>query len=108
MMTVIIITKGLNPMKACVIKVQTQHHLDVIIGRVRSLGGKYKHYNYVSLDSKSMYTTYQAWAYQGLPVYVWLTSTPCGGLTAYLHNHDCSCEVFCTVQDAVEYLGLDG
>ena len=95
-------------MKDCVIKVQTQHHLDVIIGYVRSLGGKYEHYNYVSVDSKSMYTTYQAWAYRGLPVYIWLTSTHYNGLTAYLHNHGCGCEVMVSIQDAIEYLGLDG
>ena len=95
-------------MKQCVIQVQTQHHLDVIIGRVRSLGGKYRHYNYLAVNSESMYTTYQGWLSQGLPVYVWLTSTHYDGLTASLHNHDCDCEVFHTVQDAVEYLGLDG
>ena len=93
-------------MKECVIQVQTQHHLDVIIGRVRSLGGKYEHYNYVSVNSKSMYTTYQAWAYRDLPVYVWLTNTHYDGLTAYLHNHNCGCEVMVSIQDAVEYLGL--
>ena len=93
-------------MKECVIKVQTQHHLDVIIGRVRSLGGKYEHYKYTAVDSKTMYTTYHGWLSQGLPVYVWLTSTDYEGLTAYLHNHDCSCEVMLSVQDAVEYLGL--
>lgn len=103
-MTVIIITEVI-PMKECVIKVQTQHHLDVIIGHVRSLGGKYDHYNFVSINSKSMYTTYQAWAASGLPVYVWLTNTHYDGLTAYLHNHDCGCAVL-AVQDAVEYLGL--
>ena len=95
-------------MKACVIKVQTQHHLDVIIGRVRSLDGKYEHCNYSAVNSKDMYTTYQAWSDVDLPVYVWLTSTHFDGLTAYLHNHDCGCKVFHTVQDAVEYLGLDG
>ena len=95
-------------MKQCVIQVQTQHHLDVIIGRVRSLGGKYRHYNYLAVNSESMYTTYQGWLSQGLPVYVWLISGDYSGLTAYLHNHDCGCKVFHTVQDAVEYLGLDG
>lgn len=95
-------------MKECVIQVQSQHHLDVIIGRVRSLGGKYEHYNHVSVNSKTMYTTYQGWLYLGLPVYVWLTSTDWGGLTAYLHNHDCICEVMVSVQDAIEYLGLNG
>lgn len=95
-------------MKQCVIQVQTQHHLDVIIGRVRSLGGKYEHYKYTAVDSKTMYTTYQGWLSQDLPVYVWLTSTNYDGLTAYLHNHDCSCEVMLSVQDAIEYLGLDG
>lgn len=93
-------------MKECVIKVQTQYHLDAIIGRVRSLGGKYEHYEYTSVNSKSMYTTYQAWLANDLPVYIWLTSTHYDGLTAYLHNHDCSCEVMVSVQDAVEYLGL--
>lgn len=93
-------------MKECVIKVQTQHHLDVIIGHVRSLGGKYEHYKYTAVHSKTMYTTYHGWLSQGLPVYVWLTSTNYDGLTAYLHNHDCSCEVMLSVQDAVEYLGL--
>ena len=93
-------------MKACVIRVQTQHHLDVIIGRVRSLGGKYEHYNFVSVNSKTMYTIHQAWVASGLPIYVWLTNTKRGGLTAYLHNHDCGCEVMVSVQDAVEYLGL--
>lgn len=93
-------------MKACVIKVQTQHHLDVIIGRVRSLGGKYEHYKYTVVNSKTMYTTYHGWLSQGLPVYIWLTSTHYDGLTAYLHNHDCGCEVLVSVQDAVEYLGL--
>ena len=95
-------------MKECVIKVQTQHHLDVIIGHVRSLGGKYEHHKYPAVDSKTMYTTYHGWLSQGLPVYVWLTSTNYDGLTAYLHNHDCSCEVMLSVQDAIEYLGLDG
>lgn len=95
-------------MKECVIKVQTQHHLDVIIGHVRSLGGKYEHYEYTAVNSETMYTIYHGWLAQGLPVYVWLTSTHYDGLTAYLHNHDCMCEVFHTVQDAVEYLGLDG
>ena len=95
-------------MKECVIKVQTQHHLDVIIGHVRSLGGKYEHYKYTMVNSKTMYTTYQAWLSQGLPVYVWLTSTHYDGLTAYLHNHTCGCEVFHTVQDAIEDLCLDG
>ena len=95
-------------MKECVIKVQTQHHLDVIIGRIRSLGGKYEHYELVAVNSKTMYTIYQAWLTQGLPVYVWLTSTHYDGLTAYLHNHDCGCEVLVSVQDAVEYLGLGG
>lgn len=95
-------------MKECVIQVQSQHHLDVIIGRVRSLGGKYEHYNYDSVDSKSMYTTYRAWTASGRPVYVWLTNTHYDGLTAYLHNHDCGCEVMLSVQDAIEYLGLDG
>ena len=95
-------------MKECVIKVQTQHHLDVILGRVRSLGGKYEHYMYRAVNSKSMYTVYQEWLAQGLPVYVWLTNTNYDGLKAYLHNHNCACEVFHTVQDAVEYLGLDG
>ena len=94
-------------MKECVIKVQTQHHLDVIVGRVRSLGGKYEHYKYTAVNSKTMYTTYQGWLYQDLPVYVWLTSTDYAGLKAYLHNHDCGCKVFNTVQDAIEYLGLD-
>lgn len=95
-------------MKKCVIKVQTQHHLDVIIGRIRSLGGKYEHYKYTAVNSKTMYTTYQGWLSHGLPVYVWLTSTHGDGLKAYLHNHDCGCKVFHTAQDAVEYLGLDG
>ena len=93
-------------MKECVIRVQSQHHLDVIIGRVRSLGGKYRHYKYTGVNSKSMYTTYQAWVYRDLPVYMWLTNTHYDGLTAYLHNHDCGCEVIVSVQDAVEYLGL--
>lgn len=95
-------------MKECVIQVQSQHHLDVIIGRVRSLGGKYEHYKYTAVDSKTMYTTYQGWLSQGLPVYVWLTSTAYDGLTAYLHNHNCGCEVMVSIQDAIEYLGLDG
>ena len=95
-------------MKECVIQVQSQHHLDVIIGRVRSLGGKYEHYKYTAVNSKTMYTTYQGWLSQGLSVYVWLTNTNYGGLKAYLHNHDCSCEVMVSVQDAVEYLGLNG
>ena len=95
-------------MKACVIKVQTQHHLDVIIGYVRSLGGKYEHYKYTSVNSNSMYTIYQEWVQRDLPVYVWLTSSDYDGLKAYLHNHDCGCEVFPTVQDATEYLGLAG
>ena len=93
-------------MKECVIKVQSQHHLDVIIGRVRSLGGKYEHYNFITVSSKTMYTTYQAWLSSGLPVYVLLNSNAYDGLTAYLHNHTCGCEVFHTVQDAIEYLGL--
>lgn len=95
-------------MKECVIKVQTRHHLDVIIGYVRSLGGKYEHFKYTAVDGKTMYTTYQWWLSQGLTVYVWLTSTYYDGLTAYLHNHDCGCKVFHTVQDAIEYLGLGG
>lgn len=95
-------------MKGCVIRVQSQHHLDVIIGRVRSLGGKYEHYEYISVNSKTMYTTYQAWLSQDLPVYVWLTSEHYGGLKAYIHNHDCGCKVMVSVQDAVEYLGLGG
>ena len=95
-------------MKECVIKVQTQHHLDVIIGYVRSLGGKYEHYEYMGVNSETMYTIYQGWVDGNLPVYVWLTSTHFDGLTAYLHNHNCGCKVFHTVQDAVEYLGLDG
>lgn len=95
-------------MKECVIKVQSQHHLDVIIGRVRSLGGKYEHYKYTAVNSKTMYTTYHGWLSQGLSVYVWLTNTNYGGLNAYLHNHDCSCDVLVSVQDAVEYLGLGG
>ena len=94
-------------MKECVIQVQSQHHLDVIIGRVLSLDGKYEHYKYTAVNSKTMYTIYQGWSYQDLPVYVWLTSTDYGGLKAYLHNHDCGCKVFNTVQDAIEYLGLD-
>lgn len=93
-------------MKECAIRVQTQHHLDVIIGRVRSLGGKYDHYNYSAVNSKDMYTTYQAWSDGDLPVYIWLTNTHYDGLTAYLHNHNCGCEVMVSVQDAVEYLGL--
>ena len=93
-------------MKECVINVQTQHHLDVIIGRVRSLDGKYEHHKYTSVNSNSMYTTYQAWVANVLPVYILLTSTHYDGLTAYLHNHDCGCEVMLSVQDAVEYLGL--
>lgn len=93
-------------MKECVIQVQSQHHLDVIIGRVRSLGGKYEHFDFITIDSKTMYTTYQGWLSQGLPVYGWLTSSDCSGLTVYLHNHDCDCVVFHTVQDAIEYLGL--
>lgn len=94
-------------MKECVIKVQTQHHLDVIIGRVRSLGGKYRHCNGISVNSKSIYTTYQAWIDMGLSVYMWITVSSTG-LNAYLHSHDCSCEVLVSVQDAVEYLGLGG
>ena len=90
-------------MKECVIKVQTQHHLDVIIGRVRSLGGKYKHCSYGSVD---IYTAYQEGLDLGLPTYMWLTVSSTG-LTAYLHYHDCECKVFHTVQDAIEYLGLD-
>ena len=95
-------------MKECVIKVQTQHHLDVIIGRVHSLGGKYEHFEYSHVPDGTMYDMYQGWLDMGLPVYVWLTNTNYGGLKAYLHNHDCGCEVFHTVQDAIEYLGLDG
>ena len=92
-------------MKECVIKVQTQHHLDVIIDRVRSLGGKYRHCNYICVDSKSIYTTYQAWLDMGLSVYMWIAVSSTG-LNAYLHNHDCSCEVMVSMQDAIEYLGL--
>lgn len=92
-------------MKYCVIQVQSQHHLDVILGRVRSLGGKYRHYNYISVNSKSIYTTYQAWVDMGLSVYMWITVSSTG-LNAYLHNHDCGCKVMVSVQDAVEYLGL--
>ena len=94
-------------MKACVIQVQSQHHLDVIIGRVRGLGGKYEHYKYTVVNSKTMYSTYQGWLDMGLPVYVWLADQSTG-LKAYLHNHDCGCEVLVSIQDAVEYLGLDG
>lgn len=93
-------------MKECVIKVQTQHHLDVIIGRVRSLGGKYVHFEYSPVSDGTMYDMYQGWLDMGLPVYVWLTSTDYDGLTAYLHNHDCGYKVFHTVQDAIEYLGI--
>lgn len=93
-------------MRECVIQVQSQHHLDVIIGRVRSLGGKYEHYNFITVNSKTMYTTYQAWLSSGLPVYVLLTSNAYDGLTAYLHNHNCGCEVMVSIQDAIEYLGL--
>lgn len=92
-------------MKQCVVQVQSQHHLDVIIGRVRSLGGKYVHYGYTSVPSKTMYTVYQAWLRSGLPVYVWINARL--GLDAYMHNHNCGCKVFQTVQDAIEYLGLD-
>lgn len=95
-------------MKECVIQVQSQHHLDVIIGRVRSLGGKYEHLEYSHVPDGTMYDMYQGWLDIGLPVYVWLTNTHYDGLTAYLHNHDCSCEVMVSVQDAVEYLGLGG
>lgn len=94
-------------MKECVIKVQSQHHLDVIIGRVRSLGGKYKHYEYSHVPDGTMYDVYQGWLDMGLPVYVWLANQSTG-LNAYLHNHDCSCDVLVSVQDAVEYLGLGG
>lgn len=92
-------------MKECVIQVQTQHHLDAIIGRVRSLGGKYAHQKYLGVPSVTVYTLYQGWLDMGLPVYVWLVNQSTG-LTAYLHNHNCGCEVMVSVQDAVEYLGL--
>ena len=94
-------------MKECVIKVQTQHHLDVIIGRVRSLGGKYKHCRYINVAGTSVYMAYQEGLDLGLPTYTWITVSS-AGLNVYLHNHDCGCEAFSTVQDAVEYLGLDG
>lgn len=94
-------------MKDCVIQVQSQHHLDVIIGRVRSLGGKYEHYKYIHSPSDTVYELYQGWLDMGLPVYI-LLANQSTGLKAYLHNHDCGCEVFNTVQDAVEYLGLGG
>lgn len=92
-------------MKECVIRVQSQHHLDVIIGRVRSLGGKYEHFKYSHAPDGTMYDMYQCWLDMGLPVYVWLADQSTG-LKAYLHNHDCDCEVMVSVQDAVEYLGL--
>lgn len=92
-------------MKECVIKVQTQHHLDVIIGRVRSLGGKYEHSKYIDVLNDTVYELYHGWLDMGLPVYVWLYNW--SGLVAELHNHDCSYEVFHTVQDAIEYLGLN-
>lgn len=91
-------------MKECVIRVQSQHHLDVIIGRVRSLGGKYEHFEYNLVPDGTMYDMYQGWLDMGLPMYVWLYNW--SGLVAKLHNHDCSCEVMVSVQDAVEYLGL--
>lgn len=94
-------------MKECVIRVQSQHHLDVIIGRVRSLGGKYKHYPYTGVPSNTVYELYHGWLGMGLPVYIWLYNQSTG-LKAYLHNHKCSCEVMVSVQDAVEYLGLGG
>lgn len=91
-------------MKECVIRVQSQHHLDVIIGRVCSLGGKYEHFEYSHAPDGTVYTLYQHWVDDGFPVYLWLHNW-CG-LVAYLHNHDCGCEVMVSVQDAVEYLGL--
>lgn len=91
-------------MKQCVVKVQSQHHLDVIIGRVRSLGGKHKHYKFISVPSETVYTVYQSWIDMELPTYVWLECTQ--GLTSHLHNHTCNCKVFHTVQDAIDYLGL--
>ena len=94
-------------MKGCVIRVQSLHHLDAIIGRVRSLGGKYAHHKYLGVPSVTVYTLYQGWLDMGLPVYVWLVNQSTG-LTAYLHNHNCGCEVMVSVQDAVEYLGLGG
>lgn len=93
-------------MKECVIRVQSQHHLDVIIGRVRSLGGKYEHYKYMVVPSDTMYTLYQGWVDMKLPVYVQIIASSTR-LKAYLHNHDCECEVMVSVQDAVEYLGLN-
>lgn len=93
-------------MKECVIRVQSQHHLDVIIGRVRSLGGKYWHYHYPDVPNNTVYELYHGWLDMGLPVYMWLHNW--SELVAELHNHDCSCEVMVSVQDAVEYLGLDG
>lgn len=92
-------------MNECVIRVKSQHHLDVIIDRVRSLGGKYEHHKYVSVPSDTMYTIYRAWVDSGLPVYMWLHNW--GSLVAEIHNHDCSCEVQMSVQDAIEYLGLN-
>ena len=92
-------------MKECVIQVQTQHHLDVIIGRVRSLGGKYEHFEYSHVPNDTVHTLYQGWLDMGLPVYIWLVNQSTG-LKAYLHNHDCSCEVMVSMQDAIEYLGL--
>ena len=88
-------------MEECVIKVQTQHHLDVIIGRVRSLGGKHVWW----LGYSNVYTEYNDWPES---CYMWLCINTKGQLEAHMHNHACGCEVFHTVQDAVEYLGLDG
>ena len=92
-------------MKECVIRVQSQHHLDVIIGRVRSLGGKYRHYHYTAVPNNTVYELYRGWLDMGLPVYMWLYNW--SGLVVELHTHDCGCKVL-SIQDAVEYLGLNG
>ena len=87
-------------MKQCVVQVQSQHHLDVIIGRVRSLGGKHVWW----WNDSNMYSTYNDWSKY---CYMWLFINTKGQLEAHMHNHNCNCKVFMTVQDAIEYLGLD-
>lgn len=93
-------------MKQCVVQVQSQHHLDVIIGRVRSLGGELVYTVYAGIDSSNVYTQYKEYLRLGLPVFIKLDAWD--DLRCMLYNHNCQCEVFQTVQDAIEYLGFDG
>ena len=93
-------------MKQCVVQVQSQHHLDVIIGRVRSLGGALVYTKYLDIDNSNVYAQYTEYLRLGLPAFIKLDAWD--SLRCMLYNHNCCCEVFHTVQDAIEYLGLSG